>query len=191
MDEVLTHYERNLPHRLPAGATLFITYRLAGSLPREVLAQMLEEARLSPQPRKQAFARYDEWLDNDGTGPHWLAQPEVATIVKASLHFYTPTDYRLHAYCVMGNHVHLVVTLPDTLTKPFYRILQAQKRFSATRANKLLGLTGQFWARESYDHIIRSSNEYQRVIGYVLNNPVKAGLIANWRDWPHTFWEET
>ena len=46
MNNDASHYERNLPHRLPPGTTLFITYRLAGSLPSEVVQRMAEEAAL-------------------------------------------------------------------------------------------------------------------------------------------------
>ena len=190
MDEAFTHYERNLPHRLPGEATLFITYRLAGSLPREVVARMAEEARLPGPARKKAFAHYDNWLDAEASGPHWLTRPGVAAIVKESIHFYTPTYDTLHAYCLMSNHVHLLLSLPSALAKPFSQVLQAQKRYSATQANRLLGLSGQFWQRESYDHLIRSGAEFDRVVGYILNNPVKAGLVEDWRDWPHTFLAE-
>ena len=185
-----SHYERNLPHRLPPAATLFITYRLAGTLPREVVERKAAEAALvSTMPsRKPTFGDYDRWLDQDRTGPQWLAQPAVAAVIKESLHFYEPVDYILHAYCVMSNHVHLIVRLPPVLQKPFLEVLQAQKRYSAVHANRLLGRSGQFWARESYDHMVRSGPEYDRIVAYVVNNPVKAGLVADWRDWPHTYW---
>ena len=190
MNDDSSHYERNLPHRLPPGTTLFITYRLAGSLPSEIVQRMAEEAALATgiEPRKRAFVQYDAWLDADRNGPQWLAQAEIAAIVKQSLHFYAPIAYALHAFCVMSNHVHLVLSLPAEFGKPFFRVLQAQKRFSATQCNRLLGLSGQFWARESYDHVVRNPAEFDRVVAYVLNNPVKAGLIANWQDWPHTYW---
>jgi REP element-mobilizing transposase RayT len=190
MDEAFTHYERNLPHRLPDGAVLFITYRLAGSLPREVSAGMAAEANMPAKAHKRAFAHYDEWLDGEPSGPHWLAQPKVAAIVETSIRFYAPAHYQLHAYCVMSNHVHMVISLPAALAKPFSQTLQAQKRYSATQANRLLGLSGQFWHRESYDHVIRSGAEFDRVVAYVVNNPVKAGLVTDWRDWPYTYWEQ-
>ena len=61
---------------------------------------------------------------------------------------------------------------------------QSQNR--ATQANKLLGLTGAFWQRETYDHVVRPG-ELARIVSYVLENPVKAGLVEDWQQWPHTY----
>jgi hypothetical protein len=86
--------------------------------------------------------------------------------------------YRLHAWCIMPNHVHVVV-------EPFAghelpEILHSWKSFTAKTANRLLGRTGGFWQDEYYDHLIRDTEEYFHAIGYVLENPARAGL----RDWP-------
>ncbi len=40
---------------------------------------------------------------------------------------------------------------------------------------------------ESYDHVIRTADELERTIQYVLNNPVKAGLVASWEEWPWSY----
>ena len=67
------------------------------------------------------------------------------------------------------------------------RILHSIKGFTAREANKILNRKGQFWQHESYDHAIRDEEERQRVIDYVLNNPVKAGFVTTWQDWPHAY----
>lgn len=89
----------------------------------------------------------------------------------------------------MPNHVHLVVSLAYNAPL-LVETLQRIKGYTALQANKLLGRTGQFWQRETYDHIVRSGEEMQRIIAYVLNNPVKAGLVDTWEQWPHTYWAE-
>jgi REP element-mobilizing transposase RayT len=89
----------------------------------------------------------------------------------------------------MPNHVHVVVSLPDE-APPLVKTLQRLKGYSALQANKVMGRTGQFWQRETYDHIVRSPEEMTRVIAYVINNPVKAGLVDNWEAWPHTYWQK-
>ncbi len=120
-------YERNLPHIQPPGATLFVTIRLAGSIPKEVLAQLKDEAEereriirqtaVSTQQypyiyeeQKRQFGRWDEVLDRAEHGPHWLGQPEIAAIVVNSLHFLEGDVYDLDVFCVMNNHVHVVLT---------------------------------------------------------------------------------
>jgi putative transposase len=56
---------------------------------------------------------------------------------------------------------------------------RALKRFTARSANKILGLTGQpFWQDESYDHLVREDTEFDRIVRYIENNPVKAGLVT-------------
>lgn len=191
----LTHYQRNLPHRLPPGESIFITYRLAGSLPRTVVEQLqaeLEHAQQHAPPdehyalRKRYFSRFDNCLDTATVGPTWLRHPLVADLVKKAFHHYDGRAYQLVCYCLMANHVHLVVTLPDDAPL-LARTLQKIKSYTALEANKLLGRTGQFWQRESYDHIVRNPDEMQRIIRHVVENPVKAGLTNDWQCWPHTY----
>ena len=66
-------------------------------------------------------------------------------------------------------------------------ILHSIKRHSAREANTLLSRSGAFWQAESYDHYIRTDEEWERTIRYVCNNPVKAGLVNNWREWRWTW----
>lgn len=58
---------------------------------------------------------------------------------------------------------------------------------TAALCNRYLGRNGAFWQHESYDHIVRSEREYERILAYIVNNPVRAGIVKDWRDWPYTF----
>ncbi|GAA4496277.1 transposase [Hymenobacter ginsengisoli] len=192
----LIYYERYLPHRLPPGETIFITFRLAGSLPQEVLVRLQAEAQLAQQrsapdvglryaEQKRYFGRFDALLDGSTHGPTWLGQPAVAAIVQQAIHYPDRKGYDLRCYCIMPNHVHLVVDLPDD-APPLAKTLQTLKGYSSFQANKLLGLSGAFWQAESYDHVVRSG-ELDRIISYVLENPVKAGLVDEWPKWPYSY----
>ena len=64
------------------------------------------------------------------------------------------------------------------------------KRHTALEANRLLQRSGAFWQDESYDHYFREEGEWARTVGYVLNNPVKAGLVKHWQDWPWSWRRE-
>ena len=193
---MLTYYERNLPHRLPPGATIFVTFRLSGSLPLEAVKQLREEAQLPVEPledevayarQRRYFGKFDEQLDAAATGPVWLGQAAVAQLVQQALHWGHTRKYQLICYCIMPNHVHLVVSLPGD-APPLARTLQSIKSYTGRTANAVLGYTGQFWQRESYDHVVRDGAELARVVAYVLNNPVKAGLVEEWPQWPYTYW---
>ncbi len=119
-----------------------------------------------------------------------LSHPAEAAIVQASLHFLDGPGYELLAYCLMPNHVHLVVHLPLDNPTPLARTLQRLKSHTARHLNRLRESTGQVWQRESYDHRIRNARELSAVIAYTLNNPVKAGLAQEWQQWPYSYWHE-
>ncbi|MBD2723954.1 REP-associated tyrosine transposase [Hymenobacter armeniacus] len=196
----LTHYQRFLPHTLGVGESYFITFRLAGSLPREVVLRLMEERELlqrqntdipaDNQPRKGFFSTFDAVLDRSGHGPCYLCGTAEAAIVKDSLHYADGPSYHLLAYCVMPNHVHLVVHLPLEAVTPLARTLQRLKSHTARHLNRLWNDTGRVWQRESYDHRIRNARELTATIAYTLNNPVKAGLVTDWQQWPHNYWRE-
>lgn len=69
--------------------------------------------------------------------------------------------------------------------------MQSLKRHTARQANIVLGREGGFWQDESYDHVIRDNEEFLRIIHYVLENPVKAGLVSRWDEWPWTYYKES
>ena len=199
-------YRRHLPHWQPGGATLFVTFRLAGSLPRGMAAELRAERKgrqpalaLTDDGRERRglsldsrlpFERWDTALDRAAQGPRWLAQPRVAAAVSEALHYRHERAYDLVAFCIMPNHVHLVCTplaREDGTYFPLDRVLQSLKRHTARQANRTLERQGPFWQAESYDHVVRDEEELERVIAYVKTNPVKAGLVPDWVDWPWTF----
>jgi REP element-mobilizing transposase RayT len=200
-------YTRNLPHIQPPGATLFLTYRLAGSLPQHIIQQLLEERQAMekqlaniPDPaqrdqqryqeHKRLFGKWDSYLDQARSGPMWLQEPAVAQIVVNSLHHQDREHYDLDTFTVMSNHAHVVFTpleVADGRYVALPRIMHGLKGFTATKANQVLGRLGQFWQEESYDHIVRDEAELNRIRRYILYNPVKAGLVADPEDWPWSY----
>ena len=372
------YYRRNLPHIQPPGATFFVTFHLAGSLPQRILKQWKAEKSLllklkndssfvasaqvaSGQKRKhrewkqQWFQKFEKTLDNAQNGPLWLKDKRVAKEVAESLHYRDGKVYRLDAYCIMANHVHIVFaplpiepsgtntidsrdntgqtnslcyntlsstvdsrdntgqtnslcyntlsstvgsrdntgqtnslcyntlsstvgsrdntgqtnslcyntlsstvgsrdntgqtnslcyntlsstvgsrdntgqtnslcyntlsstvgsrdntgqtnslcynTLSSTIDSrdntgqtnslcynTLSSIMQSLKGYTAWKANRLLERNGAFWHHESYDHAVRNTSEWQRIITYVLNNPVKAGLVDEWEKWRWSYY---
>ena len=80
----------------------------------------------------------------------------------------------------MANHVHILI-YPEA---PLSRIMDSIKGYSARRANKILGLTGQpFWQNESYDHWARGPQEIEKIVLYIEENPVSAGLVKRVEEW--------
>jgi len=175
--EAKTYYERHLPHWQPPGKILFITWRLAGSLPASFWRECTEKSA------GKRFVAFDRSLDSGRIGPMWLKNPAVAKLVRDSL-LYGESQrglYRILAFVLMSNHVHLLM---ETI-EPLEKITRLLKGYTARRANQYLGRTGQtFWQDESFDHWVRNSAELERVIHYIENNPVTAGLVVYPEDWP-------
>jgi REP element-mobilizing transposase RayT len=187
--EVTIRNRGRLPHWEKDGATYFITFRLADSLPKSVLdrieserqaivatANQLHRNLSSNEPRKiQSLSTpiIEQYLDT-GVGPCPLKNPVVAEKPANTLHHFDEKRYRLFAWCIMANHVHVVVRLfpGETLAT----LVHSWKSFSAKEANRILGAQGAFWQREYYDHPIRGQEELERAIRYVEENPVKANL---------------
>jgi putative DNA methylase len=123
----------------------------------------------------------DRLLDSTRTGPLFLRMPEVANMVTDAIHYRDLRTDQLHAFVVMPNHVHLLMTPLVAVSK----VMQSLKRFTAREGNRILGLTGQpFWQDESYDRLVRNETEFERIVHYIERNPVTAGLAATPEDFP-------
>jgi REP element-mobilizing transposase RayT len=121
--------------------------------------------------------RIEAYLDA-GHGACWMGNSQVAELVADALRHFDGQRYRLYAWCIMPNHVHILIEplIPHQLSK----ILHSWKSFTATAANRLLHRSGDFWQPESYDHLIRDERDFAHAIDYIVDNPLKAGL----KDWP-------
>ena len=192
------HSRGKLPHLKRGGASYFVTFRLADSLPREAVMKLklerqmiLQHALAARRPltwheEQQLFAWYADRVEaflDAGNGACWLRTPEIAGIVAGALNFFAGDRYDLAAWVVMPNHVHAIFR-PLT-GHSVSVILHSWKSFTSVEANRRLHRTGQhFWQKESYDHWIRDDEERARLCHYVTDNPVKARLCNRPEDWP-------
>ena len=165
----------------------FITFRLADSLPQTVLKQLEQELLQVPVSIRERERRkkIEHWLDA-GLGCCALRHPIVAELMQQTLQKFDGERYRLIAWCVMPNHVHVLIEPIFSLPK----ILQSWKSFTgrwaiANNTELGLGIPGkQFWMREYWDRYIRDEAHFYSTINYIHNNPVKAKLCAAATDWP-------
>ena len=167
-----------LPHFDAPGAWQFVTYRLADSVPSELRHEWAEAMKLEDDREK--FRRMEAMLDR-GMGACHLRNPRIAQMVQDNLWFHDGKAYRLLAWCVMPNHVHILAEM----WKPLGTVLKNWKSYSGSEANKILGTTGEtFWQADYFDRYIRDREHYRRVVRYIENNPVKAGLVPEPCEWP-------
>lgn len=178
--------QRHLPHWRQEGATYFVTFRLADSLPVHVLAQWKEELEIwmhhHPEPWKgKTLAEYqarfvdgrEDWFDR-GYGECLLGQTRFREVLEDSLRHFHGVRYLLDGYVVMPNHAHVLVKpLPGVELSD---VVGGWKRHAARLIHKQLGRSGSLWMEESHDRIVRDAVELERYRDYILQNPQKAGL---------------
>jgi REP element-mobilizing transposase RayT len=194
------HTRGYLPHVKRDGASYFITFRLADSLPKEVLLGF-ERERVERLHRLNDFKKLGEAISDSeqeiardlqrkihryldkGRGACHLSRPDIAVLVRDAMVHFHGNRYLLHEWVVMPNHVHAIVW-PMT-NHVLSDILKTWKQFTSRRAKKILEMRDKepFWQTEFYDHWIREEAEKARISRYIRNNPVTAGLCALPEEW--------
>lgn len=189
-------YTRNLPHWRQEGATYFVTFRLADSIPRAVWLDMRREARdwagriaLAMKHndghipdalhlqweafQKRHMTRLESILDSC-QGSCILRDHACREIVADSLRRFDGERHQMRGFVIMPNHVHLAVTpLPGFELED---LLQGWKTFTAREIHLRTGSSAPLWQKESYDRIVRDAEHFVQVMRYLVNNPRKAKL---------------
>jgi len=198
-----TFYRRNLPHIQPVGACFFVTFRLYNSVPKIAIDALSEKYT---QRVTQAFfigEVHKRNLEIFNLRKKYLIELDGIQIIDKEIKRYDGTLYNLIAYCIMSNHVHLVIDTAVQLEnlkedtelmqsyQPLDKILKQIKGSTSRYINLFLHRSGQFWERESFDIYIRNEKMLNNVISYTLNNPMKAGIVENWEDFRGNYFVET
>jgi REP element-mobilizing transposase RayT len=196
----LKFFRRNLPHWLVSDRAYFVTIRLKGTFPKPFLAQMREEkARLerTPADEKQrsefsrdCFLKTERILDVV-SDVRWLDEIAVAEIVIENFKWFTQRGWVIYAAVLLSTHVHLLMRNENGRSGQLLKDLGQFKRVTAFQINPVIKQSGSFWAREDFDHWIRTPEKFESAIRYIANNPVKAGRIKHWDEWPWTIIHES
>lgn len=122
---------------------------------------------------------------------HVLTRHEVAEILisewKAARERH---QWAVGRYVIMPDHVHFFCS-PEPEARNLSDFVGAWKSWTSRKFNRLAGprsataATTPLWQREFFDHILRSDESYSEKWDYVLNNPVRAGLVSNAADWKY------
>ncbi len=185
------------PHWSQAGAIVFITFRCADSIPKNVLNRWEREkqdwmerhgcptnrhwSKVIPtlerplqQQFKKEFNRCREDFLDTCQGACSLRNPELAKHVANSLLFFDGVRYCMGDFIVMPNHVHLLAAFAteDSLVAQ----CDSWLHYSARQINLALKRKGKFWQQEPFDHLVRSPEQYEYLRKYIRENGAKAGL---------------
>jgi REP element-mobilizing transposase RayT len=188
--EVRIRQRGKLPHWEKEAGLYFVTFRLADSLPEQVLEKISTRYRVLDTAKRMGAnllpdqkvlvaeyspKRIEDYIDR-GIGACFLRDPRIGELVANALRVWHGKRYRLVAWCVMPNHVHVIFRLFPG--QELANIVRSWKTYTARKGNRLLGRSRTFWQREYYDRLIRDEGELDRAIEYVLSNPERAGLVA-------------
>jgi len=193
------HERGYLPHCDFPGLVQFVTFRLADAMPASRRGEW--EHLLAIEDLREKRTKLEAYLDR-GVGECWLRQPRIATLCGEALRFFHDERYELLAWCVMPNHVHVLVHVWET---PLGKLIQSWKRYIATEAEHILAerrsptrrvpanstnaparraaLQTLRWEREYWDTFMRDEEQEQKAIRYIENNPVKAKLCRTPGEW--------
>jgi REP element-mobilizing transposase RayT len=174
------HSRGYLPHFDGGEITQFLTYRLADSLPQKVLRNLQIQVEQELITDREMLINVEKYLDQ-GIGSCYLRQTEIAEIVEENLLRFADVKYKLHAWVIMPNHMHILLRPLEGYS--LSEIVHSCKSYTSTQANKVLNRTGKFWFPEGFDRFIRDYDHFEKAFNYIERNPVKAGLCENQSDW--------
>jgi putative DNA methylase len=185
-----------LPHFDATGKRQFITYRLADAMPAARRREW--EVFLTLEDDEEKQRKIEAYLDK-GYGECHLRDPRIADLVQENLWHHDGVKYRLLAWAIMPNHVHVLVEIWNT---PLGEILKSWKSYTSKAANKILrggdgpspsfnskaggdklSLPRTFWEEDYFDRYLRDDDHHRRVVHYIESNPVKAGLAKTSEEW--------
>ena len=209
------HSRGYLPHYDAGGKCQMITYRLADSLPQELLKNGSAGFQpaykdLSLQEKVEHCKKIETLLDT-GYGSCILKKPPIAQKVVNAWKFFDGERYDLIAYVVMPNHVHVLINTYKEFT--LKSVVHSWKSFTSNEikkclsagsagfqpandrvvenneedAGKMPSLLNKVWQEDYWDRFIRDENHFKSSVNYILENPVKAGLVESWQEWPWSF----
>jgi REP element-mobilizing transposase RayT len=188
-----TAFWRNqLPHWEVRAGTYFFTIRCMGSLPEAATERVatIHRKMQETQPNSEAFRQLqrqyfltmEKYLDV-GYGFCPFREARCCREVLESMEVLAQQGWHLLHYAIMPNHVHALFGTTESSTS-MKSVWRAWKGRTARNCNALLGRRGAFWQRDWFDRWMRDEASKQKTIDYIRNNPVKAQLVKDWRDYP-------
>ena len=176
------HSRGYLPHFDPGEILQSITFHLGDAMPKSVITRWKGELEHLEEKDAQIefYERTEKYLDK-GYGECFLQNRSIASMVQNALLYFDGERYKLIAWVIMPNHIHLL--LKPKADNSLSDIVHSIKSFTAQKANEMLNRKGKLWQEDYFDRYIRNYEHFVSVVNYIENNPVKAGLCKTKSDW--------
>jgi len=189
-----------LPHWEVEDGRYFVTIHLAGAIPKQgedriqaISAELHQrESRTSNDAglplMRTIFREMEMWLDQ-AEGNSMLNIPAVADVVTEAIHYRIKSNHwHVFEFVIMPNHIHMFLSVQQGTLK---ESIEDFKRWTGHQTAKLIDLpNGRFWQDEWFDHWSRSDEQDERIIRYIRNNPVTAGLVQKYIEWKYGGWSK-
>jgi REP element-mobilizing transposase RayT len=177
------HSRGYLPHFDGREIPQFVSLHLFDSVPTSVLARWKRELSVTSSRADRILLqrRIEKYLDH-GYGQAFMKQHRIASMIQSVLLRSDGQSYRLSAWVIMPNHIHMLATRFEGYT--LADIMQSLKSISSHQANRILKRHGQFWMPDYFDRYIRNAQHFATTVRYIESNPVKARLCKRPEDWP-------
>ena len=191
---------RDLPHWIVAERIHFVTVSLKGSIPAHVYEELrVDRRRLADgghgehQPRaieqeRSHFLKVEAILDSASCGDVDLSRQRLTEAIYGGFAWLENAErgWRIPAATVMSTHVHFLAVNVQNRTDALLTDLGQWKRYTSRSINRVMERDGRVWARDHFDHWCRTDEKVVGATRYIANNPVKAGLVSDWKDWSGT-----
>jgi REP element-mobilizing transposase RayT len=175
------HSRGYLPHFDAGEVFQSITFRLYDSMPQGLLEEWRRDlAREADDFEDRLRYRIEAYLDRS-YGACYLSNDRIANLTQSALLHFDGERYRLSAWVIMPNHVHLLAA--PCFGYSLSNIMHSLKSYTAQQANKTLVRKGRFWFEDYFDRYIRNAKHFENAVAYIESNPVRAGLCETARDW--------
>jgi len=193
---------------LPPGETLFVTFRLAGSVPTSAARQLHQQRQAAQETalampddaarqaahrraEKTFFTDFDGLLDARLVGPAFLEKEKIAELIAGELLMLEELGFQVLAFALLPNHVHAVLHLPTGADISFYKVLQLLHQRTAAQCRRVLRATlppeVDFWHVGSYEYAVSDAAELVRIVRYVLHHARRLRLPTRWQAWPYVY----
>ncbi len=188
--KTIEFWRGRMPHWEVENRIYFITIHLVGAIPasaaKRTRTNIESHSQCENLMQRKIFHEMERWLDHSPVC-RYLADSEVASmVVEAIEHRCANGIWNAFEYVVMPSHIHALL---EFLAGDMKTTLEDFKRWTARLAMKQLKLEHRrFWQREWFDHWVRSNEEGNAICEYIRQNPVKAGLVSRYQDWPYGSW---
>ncbi len=119
-----------------------------------------------------------------GRKPYFLNENIVKSVLnEIDFRIKCSKEVAVFTHCIMPDHLHLLLKLKEGYGKSLQNWVTAFKRYIAREVNEIFRIK-PLWQNNFYEHIVRKEESLHKIAEYIVNNPVRKGLVDDWRKYP-------